>query len=618
MATRPSGAQRPSRLIRILGGVLSVLLLLLVAIGFFPYGALRSLLQTRVSNQFGEPAKIGALERVDTFGFYPTIVLSDVRVPQAAWAGAGDLARIRSMTVTFSAWPLFLGRFRPEKVTADGIRLALVRARDGRTNWSGDEKGASSRRALDLSGFTIRNAVIAYTDAKQDRQMTMRLAADQDIGLRGEGIGTVRGAPVRLAIAGPAVGRIGPWPFQARIDGSALRMLASGTMDRALDTGAMTLDVTARAADLKYIDAVIGAGLFHTQAIVVRAHVRHDAQRWKIDRLAGTIGRSDFAGHVTVEKSAGRSQVQGEISSRRLAFDDLSSDQGRAAGHALEARIGPRLVPNTRIDIGGINSTDGRLAFSVRSIIGEGAETVIDMRGVMTMDHQLLTLAPLRMRIAQGVVTGRAVVDQRHGRRVPVLMLDLRLDDGRVATFAGGGEITGRIAARARLTGAGETIRAAVGHSDGSIGFVARDGSLPAKYAAALGFDAGRALLASKGERAGLRCLVARLDMRNGTGRSRPVIIDTALSQLTGDGVVTFPDERLSFNMRGAPKRQAILRIPGSVTVTGTLQQPSLTVPPQVKSVGNILRAIGNRITGHSGPVATDANCTSLAARALG
>ncbi len=190
-------------------------------------------------------------------------------------------------------------------------------------------------------------------------------------------------------------------------------------------------------------------------------------------------------------------------------------------------------------------------------------------------------------------------------------------DDGRVATFAGGGEITGRIAARARLKGAGDTIRAAVGRSSGSLGFVARDGSLPAQYAAALGFDAGRALLADKGDRAGLRCLVARLAMRGGTGRGDPVIVDTALSQLTGSGTVSFPDERLAFTLRGSPKREVLLRIPGSVSVAGTLQQPRLVVPDEVKSVGNIFKAIGNKIAGKSGPVATDADCAGLAARAL-
>ena len=605
-----------SRLTRVAGIVAAALVLLVLLVGFFPYGILRETIEKRVGDRLRRPVALGALERVDTFGFHPTVALRNLRVPQASWAEQGDLARVRSVQVTFSVWPLILGRFAPEDVRADGVRLALVRDRNGRTNW-GSDGGRSSGGRSALSGLTIRDAVISYDDAKQERRFTMRVAADPRAGVRGRGRGVIRGNPVGVAFNAPAVRGRGSWPFDARINGNALTMRATGTMEHPLDTRAMTLDVAARAADLKDIDAVIEAGLFHTRAVNLRAHVRRDPDTWTISRLSGAIGRSDLAGHLVVRKADGRSKIEGDLDSHRFSFDDLSSAKGRARAQALEARLGPRLVPNTRINIGKIDTTDGRLAFRVRSIIGEEADTVINMRGVMTMDHQLLTLAPLRMRIAQGVVTGRAVIDQRGGRGSPLLTLDLRLADGRVATFAGGGQITGRIAARARLRGEGDTIRAAVGRSSGSVGFVARNGSLPARYAAALGFDAGRALLAGSGERAGLRCLVARLVMRDGVGRSDPAIIDTELSQLNGSGTVTFPDERLAFSLRGAPKRQAVLRIPGSVTVTGTLQQPSLVVPPEVKSAGNILRAIGDRLSGRRAPGATDANCPALSAAAL-
>ena len=608
-------ANRPTK---IAGWTIAAVMLAMIVAGLFPWQLLRGTIERRATERFGRPVTIGAMTRDSLFSFTPTVTLRDVRVPQAAWAGGGDLARIRAASVTFGVWPLLVGRFRPRDLAVDGVRLALVRDAQGRKNWQKDDAdGDGDGSGPDLAGLTIRDAVVSYRDAKEDRQVTLAISADPASGLRAQGTGAVLGAPVRIAARGPALVRGKPWPFAVEVDGALLSMRADGTMDRPLDTGAMTLDVRARADDLKRIDAVIEAGLFRTRPVTMRAHVRHDDDTWTITRLTGTIGRSDIAGRLTVEKVDGRSKVDGALDSRRFAFDDLSSAEGRAAGRALEARIGPRLVPNTRIDIGNIDSTDGRLAFRVRSIVGEDSETVVNMRGVMTMDHQLLTLAPIRMRIAQGVVTGRATVDQRGGRRMPVLTLDLTLTDGRVATFAGGGEITGRIAARARLTGSGETIRTAVGRSSGSVGFVARDGSLPAKYAAALGFDAGRALLANDGERSGLRCLVARLDMRGGTGRGDPVIVDTAVSQLTGSGSVSFPDERLNFSLRGAPKREVLLRIPGSVTVAGTLQQPSLIVPPEVKSVGNIFKAIGNKIAGKSGPTASDANCGALAAKAL-
>ncbi|MGY4395070.1 hypothetical protein ACVWZA_000231 [Sphingomonas sp. UYAg733] len=60
------------------------------------------------------------------------------------------------------------------------------------------------------------------------------------------------------------------------------------------------------------------------------------------------------------------------------------------------------------------------------------------------------------------------------------------------------------------------------------------------------------------------------------------------------------------------------MRLPGSVTIAGTIRDPDVTIPPKVKSVSNVLKALGRSITGKQGLKATDANCTALSARALG
>ena len=72
-----------------------------------------------------------------------------------------------------------------------------------------------------------------------------------------------------------------------------------------------------------------------------------------------------------------------------------------------------------------------------------------------------------------------------------------------------------------------------------------------------------------------------------------------------------------AIRLTGAPKRDAILRLPGSATMTGTLSRPDIVVPPEVKSVGNVFKALGRAITGRQGPVAQDADCEELSARVL-
>ena len=382
----------------------------------------------------------------------------------------------------------------------------------------------------------------------------MRIAADPDRGVRAEGEGKVRGAPVRIAFAGAAV-KPGRWPFTADITGEQLVMKAVGTMDRPLDTDAMTLDLSAKADDLKRIDAVIEAGLFQTRPVQLTAHVRHERPRWTITDLKGRIGRSDLSGRLTVDKKDGRTLLDGEVTAAQLDFDDLSSAQGRAEAAALERRIGPRLVPNTRIDIGKIDTTDGTIRFRVgRVVSAQGPSPITGFTGRMTMDHQLLTIGDIRMALREGVVTGQAVIDQRNGAKVPRLSVDLRLRGASVLSLSGETRITGHVGARAKLAGVGETVRAAIGRADGRIGLVVANGTLPDRYATALGFDAGAAFMGDSGK-ATLRCLVLGVDLKNGTGRADPLIVDTSRSRLDGTGTVSFPDERLALRLTGAPKQ---------------------------------------------------------------
>ncbi|PTM47935.1 hypothetical protein C8J24_1341 [Sphingomonas aerolata] len=610
------------RWVRIAGIVVAgVVVLGLIGLAAFPWGSLKGVIQRQLTARFGRPVTIGGIERVDTFGFSPTIRITDVRIPQAEWAGTGDFVRLREAEATFSGLALLKGAFGPRDVKARGLQLVLVRDRNGRTNWERPGKPKGGGSSTDLDGLTISDSVIAYRDDKQDRFVTARFASDPVHGIRAAGNGTIRGAAVRIAVAGPSVERFQgkPWPFTASIDGDALSITAKGRMDHPLDTDAMELDVTARATDLKLIDAVIEAGLFRTQPVSFSAHVRHDQPKWTVTQLKGVVGRSDFTGHVSVDKQDGRSKVDGAIVSRQFDFGDLASDEGKAKGAALERAIGPRLVPNTRIDIGKIDTTDARMAFRIKRIVSaKGASPILSARGVLAIDHQLLTLSDLDARLPHGRVEGKLTVDQRGDRKVPMVDINLRLRGSSVQDLAGGGgEFSGNVSARARLRGPGTTIRAAVGNANGTIGFVARDGQLPQGIAAALGFDAARALLAKDGERAGLRCVVLKLDVTRGHGRIDPMIVDTTASLLRGQGSVVFPGETLNIRLTGTPKQHALLRVPGSAYMTGTIERPAVTIPPEVKSVGNIFKAIGRAITGKQGPTARDADCSGLAARVL-
>lgn len=598
--------------------VLAAVVLLLMA---FPVGMLKGTAERRLSERFGRPVTIAAIEREGGLSLSPVIRVTGVRVPQAAWAGPGDLAYLRLLRIRVRLLPLLVGRFSPQVIAASGVRLDLVRAADGRTNWGKPEpdKQATGGDAPRLDALGIADAAVRYRDAKQRRTFTLNVRVDPQHGLAASGRGDVDGAPVTVAARGGPVRPEGPWPFSVGIDGPLLAMTATGHMAAPLDTDHMTFRMTARADDLKRIDRVIEAGLFGTQPVRLSAEVQHRDKSWQVERLTGTIGRSRLTGRIGVDKVDGRTRLDGEVHASALDLADLSSDEGLARAAALERAEGQRVVPNTRVNLAKIDRTDGRIAFRADRLLSRRSSTLTSMAGVLTLDRQRLVVEPLRIGLTRGAISGRAVVDQRGGAREPLVTLALDLTGSTLGTIAGDvGEVDARVDGRVRLTGRGSTIRAAVGRSNGTVGLVARDGSLPAKMAAMLGFDVGRSLLTGGSARATLRCAVVRLPVRDGRGTFAPLVVDTSLSQTRGTGTLTFPAERIAATLTGEPKGGSVLRLPGAIQAGGTIKAPEVVVPRETKSAGNIFKAIGRAITGRQGPTASDADCGALSRQAIG
>ncbi|WP_380875475.1 AsmA family protein [Sphingomonas sp. DBB INV C78] len=603
----------------VIGGLM--LALLLLAAAMMPVGWMKGHAERQLSDRFDSPVRIGAVDREGIFSFRPVIRASDVHVSQPQWAGQGEMASIRLLRMRVNLLPLLIGRLDADLLTARGVRLNLARTADGRVNWRKDGGSRNREDGAGLEAVSVEDAVIEYRDAKQKRSATVNVRIDPAKGLTADGTGTVDGAPIRLrARGGPmAAGRF--WAFDAAIEGMALNLHAVGSMAGPLRTDDMRFRMTARADDLKRIDRIIEAGLFGTQPVDLAAEVRHEGDTWTIEKLAGTIGSSELAGRLTARKTDGRTKLDGDVRFARLNFEDLASDEGNAKAVALERVEGLKIVPNTRINIRKIDKTDGRIRVRVdRVTAGRRPSSITDVQAVLTLDNRILTAEPLRLGLKQGAVTGKAIVDQRAGQAKPRVMLALDMTDSSISALAGGDskEIDGRVDARVRLEGTGDTIREAVGHSDGAIGVTARAGSLPSRIAALIGFDVGKGLLGDDKGQTTLRCAAIKLDVDGGRGTINPLLVDTSVSQTRGSGTIIFPEEALAVALSGAPKGEAALRLPGTISVRGTIRVPEIVIPKESKSVGTIIKMIGRTLSGKSGPQATDADCGALTRAAIG
>lgn len=575
---------------------------------------LRGEAERRLSDHYGRAVSLAALERVDVFSFSPRLRIRGLTIPQASWAGSGSTVAIRQAEFDLSLPALLTGSTRLRDVRVDGLRLDFVRAADGRESWKGTKaKTSTGASGPMIDGLRISDGRLLYRDVKRDRTLNAALTVGPG-GLKLDGDATVLGAPVRMTASGPAVTGSAAWPFQAEIAGQALTMRAQGRMDRPLDLRHMALTVTARAVNLSYVDAIIEAGLPRTQPVRLSAQARRDGSDWTVSQLNGSIGRSHIAGGATIRKRDGRSLIDGHVHSRQFDFDDLSDARGRSIAAAKRARTGPRVFPDTAIDLHNVARTEGRLTLKADRLLWPAPSPFRSLSGTLDLQRSLLRIDDLRLGLTHGTMQGSFRVDQRSGRPVMTMALDLR--NGRLIDFAPDTQVHGRLDGRLRLTGTGRTIRTAVARSDGHIALVARDGALPARTAALLGQDLLKGLTLDKAKQASLRCAIVRLDVRGGMGSANPILIDTTRARTDISGRVNLDGERMMLAMRGTAKQDSALKLQGPITIAGTLKHPQIALP-EGGPVGNILKSIGRAMDGKREPVAADAPCGVLAKRAM-
>jgi hypothetical protein len=375
----------------------------------------------------------------------------------------------------------------------------------------------------------------------------------------------------------------------------------------------MTMRMAARGTSLKQLDYIIEAGLFGTQAIDLVGTVRRDGSDWFIDKLDGRIGRSTIAATAKILKRDGRTRIDASIDAPRLDFDDLADDAGLAAARAQEARIGPRIFPDTRINLAKMGPTDGVIRITIHQLLVKGGSVFKSLKGQLSLDHRILTLDKAVAQLGRGTMTGRVRVDSRG--KIPLLTTELRVERASFDDFIGQPDmIRGPVRGLVRISGRGDTVRQAFASGNGKIAFVASGGAMNRAAAYVMAQDLGGAIGQKLGDDEAMtpiRCAIL------------------AIARARGRGQINLDGERIALAMNGAGSEKPDLKLVDPVKVEGTLSQPTIDfAPPGKKSGGGVFGAVTRSIGAALGlrkdpqrdaplPKPGTVNCRALAAEAL-
>jgi hypothetical protein len=623
--------------------ILALIAAILIGLYFLNWNSMRGPIARYVSWRIGRPVQLTGDLKVHLFSFTPSASADGVIIGNPPWLKPPQMANAQNLTFKMRLLPyLFGGQLYMPLVAIDHPDILIVRDETGRTNWDfNGEKGSGQGLKLPpIQHFIIRDGHLEIHDLKRKLSFVGTVSSHE--GGHGaaafvlDGDGLLNNRKFTAAVRGGPLINVDvtkPYNFSADIHAGATHVVAQGAITHPFDLGGIETALTITGPNLNQLYYLTGLALPGTPPYHLSGHLARNQAIYKITGISGTVGDSDLRGDLTVDASGKIPYLTGAISSKVLDFDDLGPlvgapppakerAQALAAG-ATPAEVAPlkHLLPDAPLQVDRIRQMNADVTYSAETVKSRD----FPLRHAAThvkLKNGVLTLNPLSFTFAHGKLAGSASIDARHA--VPQTDIDARLTDIRLEQFVSSKPpaVEGLLVARAKLHGAGNTIRKAAANANGTFTTIVPSGKIRAAFAELTGINVlnGLGLLWS-GDTSdtGVRCAVAHFSVDKGVMTARHLVFDTDPVLITGKGSIALDGEDMNLELQGHPKKFRILHVNAPITITGPVNHPQIGVEatkalPQggLAVLLGFLSPLAAIIPFVDPGLAKDANCTAL------
>jgi uncharacterized protein involved in outer membrane biogenesis len=641
--------------------ILAVLALLVAAvaifIALFQWNWLRGPIGNYASSHMHRQVAIHGDLSGKLLTWTPSLTANDVTVADAAWGGKAPMTTIPQLTVAIDLKALLGGNLVIAKVDAEHPSAHLVRGADGRNNWTFDAPDAPPQplRLPAIRNLVINDGHLVLDDAKRKLHFTGQVTSNEQLAGYGRGTfsltgqGTLNTAPFSAVISGGPLINVDPdrpYPFKSDIHAGDTHMVATGSIRRPFDLAVFEAKGRITGDDMADLYQLTGLALPSSPPYDITADLSRNGPEADITHIGGRIGSSDVTGHLHVSEAGGRRDMTGDLASRRLKLADLTAVIGGApramlrgtvtspAQAAAAARLTAehRILPDAKLNVSRMREMDADVRYRAESV-DAGPLPIREVSLHARLDHGLLTLDPLSLILPQGALSGSVRLDARGA--TPVSAINLALAHAQLQEVLprvqGQPAAEGALAAAARLTGAGSSVREAAGNASGVVTVAVPGGQMRQLFAELMGVDVARSLflyLSKDNSPTPIRCAVADFRAQGGVLTLQRLVIDTAAVQATGKGTINLRDETLNIVINGKPKHLRLLHLAAPITLKGRFDAPKIGLDigkaaPQL-AFSAVLGVLVAPLAAILPLVATgaphDADCTALLAesRSLG
>lgn len=530
----------------------------------------------------------------------PTLHVSGLTVVNSGAQRHANMAEIGVMEASLNVGALMRGSFELQKLSLVNSSLHLERDKDGTANWASDEPVPAEEEtppALPSLGTVyLENSEFTYIDVPQKTDLALKAASEGDqFVLTGEG--KKEGKPFRLhakAAASCLVQEAQSCPLEMAFNVGHTAMQAKGSLKSLVPPQGADFNVDIKGADAAELFPLFGIALPPTAAYHVAGKLTYENERWHFNDFTGKMGESDLQGDATWDTSGVKPHLTAKLLSKQLRFVDLGpliglsppvavSEEQKA--YAAKREENPLIIPDLPLDITKISSLNADVTFTGKQIISENLP-LDDFYLKLSLQDKVLKLMPVSFGSAQGNITTYFTVDAnqnpvRHDADVHFDKLSLAGLFGKVGESLGDIEKPeGFLAGRAVLSGHGKSLHEMVSDSEGKAAIGMSGGKISNLLIKLLSLDIARSLgfLLTGDEPVAIRCVAASFDVRNGVMLTDTFVVDTADTNIAGEGTVNLGSEQMKLRVVPAPKEPTVLSLRSPITIEGTLKKPSVNL----------------------------------------
>jgi uncharacterized protein involved in outer membrane biogenesis len=515
----------------------------------------------------------------------PQVEVAVLRVANPDWATEPYLLDARGVRGTLEVGPLLRGRIIG---TAAVDEAAAALEQDGqRTTWSSLKEGKSQPKKkgapspYELRSVSIGEARVTYRD--QPDETELHVVASGDLGREGRPFklraeGRVRGEAIQASASAPAVPLAGEQPVELSFEVLLAKTKTAGTLE--LRAGAQGLQsiagrIEASGPSIAAFKKIARGDLPSSAPYRVSANLRHEDGRWSVEDLKLNLGKSDLRGSVFFDASRDRPFVSADLQSN--FFDLKETGIKEEVKEKLEEEY---LFPRDPWPADKLDALDAEIELRIKKI--RNARPVlldaIDVRVVL--QNGKLSVDPATVSLASGTIKGRFALDASESPQAASAVIDIRgLRLSRlVPSLKEAESALGLLNGRIQLSGRGDTPAKLLGSSNGQILFAAQGGQASALLVEILGLDAAEAvtLLGRKHVKQPLRCAVVNLQVKDGTAKTAPFVVDATDTVLSVEGTLQLGEEKINLTARAEPRDASVFTLRTPIEIAGTFLDPQI------------------------------------------